>query len=356
MLCEKKPESSGDELGLNGIVELASGYQRAQVLFTANALDIFRILSDGPKKAEEVSRVLGFETRGVGALLDACVALKILHVSEDGYRNSRTARLFLLPGRETSFSPVLRFWQRFSYGTWGRLEQAVRQNEPQTPTGPKPKDLFDQLLEDSAQLRLFFDGLAGLAYWPAKKIAEVVDFDRRTHLLDLGGGSGAFSEAIARRHPHLRVTLFDLEPVCALARERFAKVDPNGRLATVSGDFYRDPLPGGVDCVLLANVLHDWSTGECAALLKKIHGALAPDGEIIIYEVMPLDNTPSPAVHLFSLALLLDTKRGRVYTLDEIQRWLDKTGFHGIRRQPIVGGTSLVTAVRKDSRHPGVPG
>ena len=94
MLCEKKPESSGDELGLNGIVELASGYQRAQVLFTANALDIFRILSDGPKKAKEVSRVLGCETRGVAALLDACVALKILHVSQDGYRNSRTARLF----------------------------------------------------------------------------------------------------------------------------------------------------------------------------------------------------------------------------------------------------------------------
>jgi len=346
MLAEMKSDAMGDELGLKGVVELASGYQRAQVLFVANALNIFRILSDGSKSAEEVARELGCEKRGVAALLDACVALKLLSFSGKGYQNSRTAKMFLVPGRETSFSPVLRFWQQFSYGTWGRLEQAVRDNLPQTASGPKPKDLFEQLLEDAGQSRVFFDGLAGLAYWPARKIAEIVDFPQRVHLLDVGGGSGAFSEAIAKRHPHLRVTLFDLEPVCTLARERLAKSDLNGRFEAVPGDFYRDPLPGGADCVLLANVLHDWSSEECCELLKKVHTSLAPAGEVVIYEVMPAEGSPLPEVPLFSLALLLDTRRGRVYSSDEIQSWLEGVGFHDIQRLPVVGGTSLVTAIK----------
>lgn len=344
MTWDKKPETTPLELGLNGIVELAIGYQRAQILFAANGLDIFKALSSGPKTAEQVARELNTETRGVAALLDACVGLKILRLSEKGYENSITARLFLMPGSEISFSPVLTFWQRFSYGVWGRLEEAVRHNQPQTPTGPKPKDLFGQLLEDPDQLRLFFDGLAGLAYWPARKIAEVVDFDQRHHLLDLGGGSGAFSVAIAKRHPHLQVTLFDLEPVCALARERFAQGGLNGRLTTVSGDFFHDPLPTGVDCVLLANVLHDWSAEECAVLLNKIHTALAPGGEIIIYDVVPEENPPEAS--LFSLALVLDTNRGRVYRIEEFKNLLDASGFRDPKRHAITESTSLVTAVK----------
>ena len=36
------------ELGLKGVLEIASGYQRAQVLFAASALGVFGILADGP--------------------------------------------------------------------------------------------------------------------------------------------------------------------------------------------------------------------------------------------------------------------------------------------------------------------
>src|SRR6516165_5401718 len=178
MSHEKRHVMPPGELGLQGIAELAAGYQRAQVLFTANGIGLFQALAAGPKTAEQIGQALKLPLRGLAPLLDACVALKLVRRSEKGYQNTLTARLFLVPGKEVSFGPVLRFWQRFSYGVWGRLEEAVRSGEPQTATGPKSKDLFEQLVNEPEQVRLFFDGLAGLAYWPSQKIAEIVAFDR----------------------------------------------------------------------------------------------------------------------------------------------------------------------------------
>jgi 3-hydroxy-5-methyl-1-naphthoate 3-O-methyltransferase len=280
-------------------------------------------------------------------LLDACVALKLVRHSEKGYENTLTARLFLVPGREVWFGPVLRFWQRFSYGVWGRLEEAVRSGEPQTATGPKSKDLFEQLVKDRDQVRLFFDGLAGLAYWPAQKIAETVPFDRHRHLLDVGCGSGAFSAAIARRHAHLRVTLFDLEPVCALARERFAALGLNDRVQIFAGDFHCDSLPEGADCILLSNVLHDWPAEACRVLLAKAYRALSPGGEILIYEVTSAGERPPAEVSQFGLALLLDTTQGGVYGVGELQCWLTEAGFRLTQDYPITEGTVLLRATRE---------
>jgi len=343
---------AGDELGLPGLVDLALGYQRAQVLLTANTLDLFRLLAEGPRTAREIAAALGAELRGIEPLLDACVSLRILHRGPEGYENSRTARLFLLPGQETSFSPVLRLWQRHGYTAWGRLASALTGRASpadETLSG----DVFERIRADEEHLRLFCDGLASLAHWPARRVAALVDFSRRRHLLDLGGGPGVFAATIAKHFPRLRITLFDLPPVSALARERFSRIDSEGRLEAVSGDFFRDPLPEGCDAVLISHVLHDWSPEACVQLLRKVHGALPEEGELVIHDFMPSARGLSCEASLFELTLVLDTPRGRVYTLPEIRRWLEEIGFGGIRHEAVTGGTSLLIGVKGAQRNHG---
>ena len=333
------------ELGLPGLMELASGYQRAQVLFVASELGLFRALATGLRSVAEVAEAMKAPTRGVEALLDACVAMNLVRRSADGYENSRTAGLFL-SGTEMTFGSALRFWQRFSYDIWGRLAEAIRQGRPQSANGTRGQDLFDWLVTDDARLRLFFDGLASLAYWPARKLATLVDLSRRTHLLDVGGGDGAVSEVLATRYPHLRVTLFDREAVCSLARERFDRLGAGDRLVTVPGDFHRDRLPSGPDCVLLSNVLHDWSPEECRALLAKVHAVLPREGEVIVHDFLPPERGRSREACLFELALVLDTERGKVYTADEVRAWLETAGFHQIREAPVTPATGLLVGVK----------
>lgn len=347
-LAEKGLATQADrELGLPGIVELALGYQRAQVLFAANDVGVFEILAAAGGTAADVAARLHVHVRGARALLDACVALRLLRRVDGRYENSRTARLFLLANSEASFAPVLRFWQRYSYGPWGRLVNAVVENRPQAASGPKPGDLFDRLMEDEEQLRLFFDGLTGLARWPARKLADTVDFSRYRHLLDIGGGSGVYSEVIGRSYPDLRITLFDLDPVCALARQRFSAVDPTGRLRAVAGDFHRDPLPAGVDCALLCNVLHDWSEEECVALLGRTYQALSSGGQVIVVDFVPTAVHESVEASLMCLALLVDTCRGRVYAQDEVRTWLGTCGFRQVRQEALTGGMHIVFGTKE---------
>ena len=169
--------------------------------------------------------------------------------------------------------------------------------------------------------------------------------EKLRHLLDIGGGAGAFSEAIALRHPHLQVTLFDLEAVCALARERFEAAGLGDRAKAVAGDFFNDPLPSA-DCALVANVLHDWSPEEARRLVSRIHQTLLPGGQIIIYEVMKPEGSSPIEVDLFALALHMDTQRGQVYGVEDMRPWLQEAGFENIQSQPVTGGTSMVTATR----------
>jgi hypothetical protein len=100
---------------------------------------------------------------------------------------------------------------------------------------------------------------------------------------------------------------------------------------------------------LLANVLHDWSWEECSALLHKVYAALPPGGEVLIYDVMPDESHAWLEASLFSLALVLDTNRGRVYSIEEFKALLDQSGFRDPKRHPVTESTSLVTAVKGSS-------
>jgi SAM-dependent methyltransferase len=331
------------EPGLRGIVEIATGYQRAQVLLAASDLGLFDLLARGPCSVPDVARGLQADHRGVECLLRACGALGLVRESPEGWRNSRTAALFLVPGREGSFGPVLRFWRLWSYGPWGRISEAVRSGTPQTASGPKSADLFEDLLADREQSGVFFDGLAGLAYWPARRLAELVDLKSRRRLVDVGGGAGAIAEALALRFPELRVTLFDLPAVCELARERFARSPAAARLTTVAGDFHRDSLPA-CDSLFLGNVLHDWSEAEDVALLRKAHAALEPGGTLIVYDFLPARGDLAIEPALFALSLLLDTERGTVYTADRVRGWLEQTGFAAVGLEAVQAGLSVMTA------------
>jgi 3-hydroxy-5-methyl-1-naphthoate 3-O-methyltransferase len=330
----------GHELGLPGLLDLALGFQRAQVLFTAAELEVFGILAGGAKSAAEVATELDAEPRGIEALLDACVALRILRRGPAGYENSGTTRVFLLRDGGPSFSGALRLWKRFGYDAWGRLATVLKDAGPQFTEGA---DLFEQLEGDPERLRLFSEGLGSLAYWPAQKLATVVDFSSRRHLLDLGGGSGVYAAAIADRYPQLRVTLFDRPRVCALALQRFRRLEREGRFGAIPGNFFQDPLPEGCDAVLLSHVLHDWSPEECTRLLGKVQASLPEGGEVVVHDFMPTERGVAPEASLFALTLVLDTPHGRVYTLSEMREWLEGVGFRRVQHQTVAGGTSVLT-------------
>ena len=62
-------------------------------------------------------------------------------------------------------------------------------------------------------------------------------------MTDVGGATGQLSTIVARRHPHLRCTSFDLPVVRPIAERHIARSGLADRVATAAGDFFTDPLP-----------------------------------------------------------------------------------------------------------------
>ncbi len=98
----------------------------------------------------------------------------------------------------------------------------------------------------------------------AEDVLDACDLSRVRHLMDVGGGEGAFLEAVARRHAGPRLTLFDLPPVAERAADRLARVGLEGRIACRGGDFH-DGLPTGADAISLVRIVHDHDDGPALA-------------------------------------------------------------------------------------------
>jgi demethylspheroidene O-methyltransferase len=99
---------------------------------------------------------------------------------------------------------------------------------------------------------------------------RMVDFRGVRHLMDVGGGTGAFLAAVGAACPDLRMTLFDLPAVVPGAEARFAEAGLRGRVQIVPGSFRDDPLPGGADAISLVRVLYDHADSTVSQLLRAV--------------------------------------------------------------------------------------
>src|SRR5262249_10178190 len=150
------------------------------------------------------------------------------------------------------------------------------------------------LRSDDEERRAFFEGLHALAQFPASSLARTLDLSRARTLLDVGGGSGAYAIALARRFPDLRVILLDLPETISFAAGKVREGGLEERIELRGGDFFRDPFPAPVDAVLFSNVLHDWAPSEVRSLLRKTYDSLAPGGRVFVSDLVLDDDRAGP--------------------------------------------------------------
>lgn len=332
--------------GLGYLLDFASSYCKSKVLFVSTDLGIFSILSRARKDVQTVARELGLEPRPIEMLLNACVSLGLLEKKNGLYANSSTVEMFLVKGKPMYIGDAFSVLDKRNYKLWDRLKEAVITNKPQEYLEGKG-DLFEEMTKNTEEIQAFFRGLHALAYWPANALARVFDFTPYHHLLDVGGGSGAYSIAIVRRHTHLCATIFDLLPVCKISAENISKEGLSHKISTLPGDFFNDDFPQNVDVILFSNLLHDWDKMKVEYLLKKAFEALPSKGGVIISDmILSNDGTEPLYAALMSLTLLLGTKGGSNYTEEQYVSWLNGAGFCEISIKPLSGPSMIATAIK----------
>ncbi|KAI1271079.1 S-adenosyl-L-methionine-dependent methyltransferase [Xylaria sp. FL0933] len=158
---------------------------------------------------------------------------------------------------------------------------------------------FAWLSRDATRQARFDQGMAGFAGAGRSSAVEIAAFPWGAALpaeavvVDVGGGKGHFSKALARAFPKFRVTVQDRKEVVeAVLRDD----DDGGETGSIDGVRFQahsffDPQPlHGADVYFLRQVIHDWPDREAAGILRALTPALKPGARVLVSEY----GVPSP--------------------------------------------------------------
>jgi demethylspheroidene O-methyltransferase len=178
----------------------------------------------------------------------------------------------------------------------------------------------------------------------SQQILDAYDFSRHQRMLDIGGGSGAFTAVIANAAPCLQCGIFDLPDVIAEAELRLA----GAAVDFHPGSFKETPLPAGYDLVTLVRILHDHDDDVAQALLVRIYHALPQGGRLLIIEPMADSTHAKPMGDAYFGLYLWAMGSGRPRSARELAKMLTTAGFTHTKRiktaLPII--TSALVAIK----------
>jgi demethylspheroidene O-methyltransferase len=323
------------------LFDLCAGFVYAQVLSACVKLDLFAILEPGPRTPAELAPRLAMTPEATERLLKAAAALKLVERRSGGRYGLAMLGAALLgnPGVGAMIGhhhllyadladPLALLRGQARPTELSRFWGYARASEP-SEAPPPDVAAYSALMAASQHL-------------VADDIVAAYDFRRHRHVVDIGGGEGAFLGVVARQAPALALTVFDLPAVAERASLRFAREGLAERSKAIGGDMHRDALPGDADLYTLVRVLHDHDDDAVRALLASLRRAMPKGATLLIAE--PMAGTPGAArmADAYFGFYLLAMGSGRARAPAELTQFLSEAGFSEIRslrtRRPLLTG------------------
>jgi SAM-dependent methyltransferase len=316
------------------ILDTVYGFRQARVLLTAFELGVFTQLGTHAKTASEIAAVLRTDARATDRLLNALCAMGYLKKNKARFSNTPVSARFLVKGKPDYLAGLMH--TSHLWNTWSTLTDAVRE-------GTSVALRADSTNVEMNWVNAFIAAMHMRAYKTAPAVVKRIDLKGVRRMLDLGGGSGAYSMAFVRARKEIRSVIFDLPRVTPLTREYIEAERLGGRIQTVDGDYTLDSFGYGYDLVFLSAIIHSNSQDVNRLLFRKAFDALNPDGQLVIQDhIMNEDRTAPLAGALFSLNMLVGTRAGDTFTESEIQSWMKESGFKKIIRKDNGTGPGLL--------------
>ena len=323
------------------IYAIEDGAVRAQALAFCLSAGFFETLAEAPRTFEQLLEHHSLARRVLPALLAFLVSEGLVERDHDGrFQNSEATSTFLVRSSPRHIGGRGLLFQGF-YPAIEHLPESLATGRPWTASGQH--DMFGGFSE--ADQRWFAEGMFANAIHGGRALVETIDLSAATRLLDVGGNAGGYAIAICEANPHLRATIFDLEPIRPLAIERITAAGLASRVEFVAGSFFDDPLPRGHALLLLSSILHDWDEPDCRRILAACHAALEPGATIIVTEPMLAEDYTGPH-HPAASGLTMALLGGENRTRGQIAEMLLAAGFSEPWLGPLGPQNSVVTARR----------
>jgi ubiquinone/menaquinone biosynthesis C-methylase UbiE len=319
------------------IQEIANSFRESRILLTAFELSIFTILDKHMMTSEEVSEKINSDSRATDRLMNALCGMGLLRKVKGKFYNIDLASKYLVKGKPEFMGGL--FHTNHLWNTWSYLTDSVKKGS--SFAGDQNKKERDDWVES------FIAAMHYRGVKQAKIISMMFDFSHIKKMLDVGGGSAAFSTEFVKRNPLMKAVVLDLPHVIPLTKNYVEQEGLKDNFYFIEGNYLTTDLGIGFDLILLSAIVHINNDNQNKMLTKKCADALNENGILIINDyVMNEDRTEPYYGALFSINMLSGTSGGDTYTEGEMKEWLTAAGFSKIERKRTSFATDLMIGIK----------
>ncbi len=350
-------------------LEMVNAFRVSRIILSAAELKVFDPLNNGGKTSEELATVLNTESRATDRLLNALVSIGLLRKEANCFLNTPFTDKFLVTSSPAYLSGLA--LTNHTWKTWSTLTDAVKAG-----SSVFFEDLINERPEEWQQA--FIAAMHRRAGPQAVEVADALDLTRARRVLDVGGGSGAFTLEFLNRNPEMTGVVFDLPKIIPITEKYITSPNdpspgsihltpnpsPQGegsirhpasgihdRISVLSGDYLKDDFGSGFDLVFMSAIIHINSPEENKLLIRKGAEALNPGGQLVILDhIMSEDRTEPRVGAIFAINMLVGTKHGDTYTGEELESWMHDARLHNISLITTPSGVQLIRGTKDEGR------
>lgn len=319
---------------------LARAYTESAVFYAAIDIELFTHVSAGADTIPAIAAATDTSELNAERLVAVTLAMGLLRYDEGRIVNAPDCEKFMVKGGERYAGPWMTF-TRHEVPRWFDLTDKLLD-----PTPPTELGMYDDLTVERA--RKYHAATYSIGMGAGRRFCRQVDLTGRRRLLDLGGGSGAYSINAVKAFDGLEAVVFDLPPVTVVTQEYLERNEVTDRVSTVGGDFINDELPSGCDVAVMASNLPIYNAENIQKVVSKTFDALEPGGEMhLVGETLNADGVGPLDAALWGLAEIHYGSGGRSHSDTECVGYFENAGFVDVENVDFVPGTLTRTFGRK---------
>src|SRR4029078_1503399 len=266
------------------------GFAYAPPLIISAAVNnkVFDALKGEARTVEQLRKETGASARGLRAIMDALVGLKLLKKDRQSrYSLTPESEAFLVSEKPGPLAACFGAMCPQLTSRWLRLTAIVRDGRPPVAVNQETEgtEFFSQLVQT----------IIPLSYAGAQKLGDhlkVAKAREKIRVIDLAAGSGIWGIAVAQKSPQVRVTAVDWAGMIPTTKRITEKFGVRDRFAFIEGDLSEANFGSGYDVATLGHILHSEGEQRSRQLLKKTFRALKSGGTIAIGEWLVNDERP----------------------------------------------------------------
>jgi len=319
---------------------MARAFTETAVLWAALDLSLFTHVAGGADTTEAVAAACGIRRLNADRLVTCALALDLLRKDTEGRLvNSPESERFLVEGTPSYAGAWMRFTRPDAPG-WMQLTELLRR-----PEEPRRLGMYGDLTVEAA--RAYHEATYSVGMGAGRRFCRQVDLSGRRMLLDLGGGSGAYSINAVQSFPGLRATVLDLPAVVVVTREFCTQHGVADLVDTIGGDFTADPFPS-CDAVVMASNLPIYDEVNIALVVRKAFDALDPGGEMhLVGEMLDDDGCGPVDAAMWGMQEILYNSGGKAHTRGQVRGYFTAAGFVDVTEHEFIPGVLVRTTGRK---------